>query len=122
MKQFIDSVLGKPFCIRNERGLNCLGLVAAYYNLIGVCVPEYKVKSMREIANAFAIAFAENSHGFIKIENPVNGCLVLFINGKRRHCGIFFDGNILHSTIDAGVISQKLSDISGFKKKEFMIK
>jgi len=118
---FAAGVVGTAYCHRNKNGLNCWGLVAKYYQSIGLLIPDYLIASAdnAEITRAFSEAFAKGEHGFKLTEKPKNGDVVIFSAPNRFHCGLFFDRKVLHSSVGLGVIIQPLHDIKGFKKIEY---
>lgn len=118
---FAANHIGIPYCPRNITGLNCWGLVAAYYTQKGKELPNYTIDSVshREIASAFTAAFLTGDHGFKKTDTPVDGDLILFKSKTRSHCGLLLDGKVLHSTPVRGVVYQSIGDVEGFTEIEY---
>ena len=57
-------------------------------------------RSVREMASEFRIALSKGQHGYVEIDTPVDLCIVLLGKTERmgvHHCGIYFDGKILHA-------------------------
>lgn len=122
MISFISDVIGTPYCMQNEHGLNCWGVVAKYYGKTGNVLKNYVISSLssREITTVFSLAFYNNDHGFIKTDTPKNGDVVIFKSHIQYHCGLWFDGKILHSSHHMnGVTYQRIEDIRGFREIEF---
>lgn len=124
MMDFARRMLGMPYCMHNTNGVNCWGLVAAYYHERGQDVPNYVINRVNahEIASAFTAAFVSGSHGFEKTDTPQEGDVIVFNSKTRNHCGLFIGGKCLHSTPGSGVILQKIKDVRGFSSHEFWAK
>lgn len=57
-------------------------------------------RSVRQMASEFRIALSKGQHGYLEIAAPVNLCIVLLGKTERvgiHHCGICFDGKVLHA-------------------------
>jgi hypothetical protein len=57
-------------------------------------------RSIRQMASEFRIALNKGSHGFAQIAAPVDMAIVLLGKTERvgiHHCGIYFDGRVLHA-------------------------
>jgi hypothetical protein len=124
----ISSYIGLKYDLHNKKGLNCWALVAKVYSdIFGDTIPIYKSKSNKpsDIASTFNQAFLNDQHGFKKVEKPVDYCVAVFkkptINGDFFHCGIYFQGKILHSSDVVGMVTyQSMKEASrGFKTVEF---
>jgi len=118
---FAVRYLGTQYCPHNIRGLNCWGLVAAFYSEKGKAVPNYTIEKInaRDIASAFTAAFIAGDHGFTKTDSPKDGDVILFKSFRRSHCGLLIAGKVLHSTPGRGVIYQAISDVKGFDIIEY---
>lgn len=96
-----------------------------YANELQTDVCEFKTitDSIREIATMFRIALYKNEHGFRKIETPVDFAVVLMGKMEHRapnHAGIYYDGGVLHATLNNGVIYETLTNISDqYRKIEY---
>lgn len=82
----------------------CWELVADVYNTeVGEIPVDYKTinRSVREMASAFRLAIHGSPHGFSQIEIPTDLCIVLLSKREHvgiHHCGIYYDGSVLHAT------------------------
>lgn len=70
--------------------------------------------SIRTIASAFRLALHKDQHGFVQIAEPVNFAVVLL--GKSlalglHHCGIYYNGSVLHAKPDLSLY-QDLASVS----------
>ena len=123
----ISHLIGLPYDIHNNNGVNCWGLVAAVYKLLGNEVKDFPAKSNDHavIAAVFAAAFASGEHGFHRVDSPNDYDIVVFNRptkfGKIYHCGIMLAGKVIHSTsATGGVVYQSLDQAkSGFTGVEF---
>ncbi|MCZ2498133.1 hypothetical protein GN316_15315 [Xylophilus sp. Kf1] len=104
----------------------CWQLVAdVYATERGQGVTEYRTvtSSVREIAQAFRIALHKNADGFGQITAPQDLCVVLLGTHPRlgmRHCGIYWQGSVLHAVSGAGVLFQDMASIrDAFSLMEF---
>lgn len=69
--------------------------------------------SVRAFAAALRIALHKSPHGFIQITEPAELCVVLMGRSERtglHHCGIFFEGGILHA-LDTGPVYQDMASV-----------
>lgn len=109
----IAEFVGIKYDITNKNGVNCWGLIALVYSkILGKSVKDYPVKSIRESAKAFTMAFFKGDHGFKVVEMPNNLDVVTLQKGNIFHCGIWYNGRILHASNHAGqVVYQKFSDV-----------
>jgi hypothetical protein len=95
----------------------CWALVAdVYATERGDTVTDYKTvnASIRAIAGAFRLALHKSAHGFAQVAEPVDYCVVLLGKTARtglHHCGIYYDGRILHM-LESGGQYQELSVIT----------
>ncbi len=95
----------------------CWALVADVYQTeFNQAVNEYKTidSSIREIAAAFRIALHKNAHGFTRIAEPINYCVVLMSRSADvgiHHCGVYYEGAVLHAKEDSMVMLDELSAI-----------
>ena len=69
---------------------------------IGAIPVDYKTvnRSIRQMASEFRLAIYKSAHGFIQIAEPVDMAIVLLGKTARvgiHHCGIYFDGRVLHA-------------------------
>jgi hypothetical protein len=75
---------------------------------IGTIPVDYKTvnRSIREMASGFRLAIHKSPHGFAQIAEPVDLAIVLLGKTARvgiHHCGIYFDGRVLHAMPGATV-------------------
>ena len=81
----------------------CWELVADVVTSEGGELPvDYKTvnRSVREMASAFRLAIHKSPHGYAQVVDPVDLCIVLLGKTERvgvHHCGIYFDGKVLHA-------------------------
>ncbi|MEC5213326.1 hypothetical protein RCH06_001872 [Polaromonas sp. CG_9.5] len=57
-------------------------------------------RSVRQMASEFRIALSKGQHGYVESAEPVNLCIVLLGKTERvgiHHCGIYFEGKVLHA-------------------------
>jgi len=57
-------------------------------------------RSVRQMASEFRIALSKGQHGYLESPAPVELCIVLLGKTERmgvHHCGIFYDGKVLHA-------------------------
>lgn len=122
--EFICSMIGRPYCIKNENGINCWGVISEYYSKKGIKLFNYVLNTLspRELNTVFTIALTEGHHGFKPATTPVNGDVVLFKHHLNYHCGLWLNGKVLHSVQNVGVLYQPLSDIRGFSGYEYWTK
>lgn len=106
----------------------CWELVADFYDReLGAIPVDYKTinRSIREMASAFRLAIHKSAHGFVQVADPVDMCIVLLGKSSRvgiHHCGIFYEGRVLHALPD-NVMYQELSVIGdAFGLVEFWAK
>lgn len=121
-KQYILSRIGHPYDLQNITGYSCWGLVADYYFHKSIEVPRFTAKStsVKDVADAFTVAFARNEHGFILTTDIKNGDVIVFRSNCQFHCGLYFDGKCLHSSPAVnGIAYQELNTIHGFNKIEY---
>jgi len=116
--------IGTPYDLFNINGVNCWSLVALVYrDLFGNQLVDYSAEenSFQSISAAFTAAFAEGEHGFIQIDEPEDLCVIVMKHSKLQHCGIWFQGKVLHATSAARqVILQDEKDaVRQFKSVEY---
>lgn len=96
----IDKYIGIPYDLFNQDGVNCWALVALVYkDLFGEKLKDFKAErnTFGSISAAFTAAFASGEHGFSRIDNPVDFCVIVMKNKRLQHCGIWYKGNVLHA-------------------------
>jgi hypothetical protein len=106
----------------------CWALVAdVYATELADTVTDYKTinASVRAVAGAFRLALYKSAHGFAQVAEPVDYCVVLLGKTVRtglHHCGIFYQGRVLHM-LDSGGQYQEMSVIGDeYKLIEFWSK
>ena len=95
-------------------------VVDVYVNELGLKVKNYHAKSDSglSIARKFRHEIAKGEHGFIKLEDPEDFAVVL-LNKPGSHCGIYYNGKVLHASI-GGVVYQDLLTLKDhYKTVEF---
>lgn len=95
----------------------CWELVAdVYHRELGQGVLDFKTvdPSVRAIASAFRLALHKSPHGFAKIEQPADFCVVLMGKSEAlglHHCGIYYQGSVLHA-LERGNLYQDMASLS----------
>lgn len=84
----------------------CWELVADVYQTeFGADVGRYAVvtDSIREAARKFALHLATDPHGFMRLSEPAEGCVVLLGSPRAglHHAGVYTDGKLLHALRDS---------------------
>lgn len=95
-------------------------VVDVYINELGLKVTNYESDSdsALSIARKFRLELAKNEHGFVKIDEPVDYAVVL-LSSPGSHCGIYYQGKVLHASI-GGVVYQDLHTLNDhYKQVEF---
>jgi hypothetical protein len=93
-------------------------------NECGVQATQYRTinRSIRAIADMFRVALHKGRDGFTPIGQPVDFCLVLLGKTARlglHHCGVFYQGSVLHA-LDGITLYQDLASLQDeFKLIEF---
>lgn len=78
--------------------------------------------SIREIASTFRIALHKGQHGFEQIAEPEDLCLVLMGKSIRlglHHCGIFYQGSVLHALPDGNLFQDLASLADNYSLMQF---
>lgn len=83
---------------------------------LGIVVANYRAtdSSIRAIAEAFRLALHADAHGFKRIDAPHDLCVVLMSENTRlglHHCGIYWQGSVLHALSGAGVLYQDMASL-----------
>ena len=91
-----------PYLSRTYNQPPCWELVAdVYQSEFGANVGRYAVVTgtIREAAQKFALHIAADPHGFIRLEAPAEGCVVLLgsVRAGLHHAGVYTDGKLLHA-------------------------
>lgn len=114
--------VGMPYDLQNQKGVNCWSLVALVYDkLFGDKLNDYSAGNIQSVSAAFSAAFAEGKHGFTKVEKPSDFDVVVMYRDKTTHCGVYYQGRLLHANNDAKqVIYERLKDATrAFERVEF---
>jgi hypothetical protein len=96
----------------------CFELVADVYGTeLNELATEFKTvnSSVRTYARLFRIALHKRPHGFIQIDTPVDYCVVFMGTNQEigiHHCGIYYDGKILHAKTEVGVRYDEMHTIT----------
>ena len=123
----LNNYVGIPYSLRPIDGcLNCWELVALVYSdVFGEDLPMFKADSAADVGAAFTAAFVGGEHGFHKSETYQDFSVIIMSNIRKRlssiHCGIIYNGMVLHSSGDAKqVVYQTIEQAtSQFKEFEF---
>lgn len=106
----IEAYLGKQY-----ENPPCWRLVAdVYATELGEGVSEFRTinNSVRQIASTFRLALYKGEHGFEQIEEPADFSIVLLSRFPKlgwHHCGIFFEGKVLHGLADGNLYQDMAS-------------
>lgn len=106
----------------------CWHLVADVYAAeLEKSVNDYKTvnASVRAIASAFRVALYKSAHGFVQVSEPVDFCVVLLGKTEKlglHHCGIYYDGKVLHATANGNFYQDMASLADQFQLMEFWAK
>ena len=104
----------------------CWELVADWYaseERRAVAV-DYKTatRSIRDMSSAFRTALHQGGHGFVQTPAPVDGCVVLLGKTDKigiHHCGIYFQGSVLHALPGITLFEPMSVVADGFEVVEF---
>ena len=106
----------------------CWELVSdVYMNHLHSILPQYKSAntSFKSIASAFRVALHNNEHGFVKVDTPVDYCVILMAklaDQNPHHIGVYYEGKVLHA-LPSGNLYQDLSSIGDqFKSISYWVK
>lgn len=94
----------------------CWGLVTDVYQNVLSADPLHVrsiTESMRHASRAFRLRLHKDDIGLLQITEPRDFAVVLmWPTAKRRHphCGIFYDGKVLHAT-EAATLYQDLASL-----------
>lgn len=124
MEFYYDDLIGIPFVDggRDEKGLDCWGLVRIAFKRQGIEVKDYHIAAVN--AQNIASTMAEQENEWQKLKEPEIGCLVLLRLTPgcwANHVGIYLgDGKFLHAYLSTGVCIDRLrhwqARIVGFYK------
>ncbi|WPG35127.1 hypothetical protein [Variovorax sp. EBFNA2] len=93
----------------------CWRLVAdVYANERGEGVSEFRTinNTVRQIAATFRLALFKGEHGFQQVEVPSNYTVVLLSRFPKlgwHHCGVFYEGKVLHGKADGNLYQDMAS-------------
>lgn len=113
--RYLDRTYGQP---------PCWELVAdVYANEYASDVGRYAVVTgtIREAAQKFALHIATDPHGFIRLEEPAEGCVVLLGSPRAglHHAGVYTDGKLLHALRESVFLEPLESVTDRYKLIEF---
>ena len=113
--RYLDRTYGQP---------PCWELVAdVYANEYASDVGRYAVVTgtIREAAQKFALHVATDPHGFIRLEEPQEGCVVLLGSPRAglHHAGVYTDGKLLHALRESVFLEPLESVADRYKLIEF---
>lgn len=78
--------------------------------------------TVHAVAGVFRRALHDGDHGFARVAEPRDYCVVLMARRERampHHCGVFYQGRVLHA-LPAGAVYQDLASLSDmYAKIEF---
>jgi cell wall-associated NlpC family hydrolase len=104
---FAQAWLGRPFQWdgRSPVGVDCWGLVVKFYQEVrGETLPDWAGRRGGSAWVQRAIAGEARDH-WRPLDQPTDGCMVKCL----AHVGIYWRGDVLHSTLGAGVVLQRLA-------------
>lgn len=113
--KYLDRVYGYP---------PCWELVADVYQTeFSSPVDRYALitGTIREAAQKFAYHLAKDPHGFIRLEAPVEGCVVLLGSPRAglHHAGVYTEGKLLHALRDSVFLEPLESVADRYKLIEY---
>lgn len=118
----ISQYIGMPYNLHNKNGVNCWALIALVYkDLLDDELVEYNAENSEAVALAFTTAFANGKHGFKQVDTPQDYDVVFMRNRFFHHCGLYYEGKILHANTGAKQVTfERFKDVTRtFKKVEF---
>lgn len=100
----INSYIGQPYDIENQRGWNCWGLVKEIYDGYGIHIPEFPV-TLEDIENTRLIQTEMTNPLWRSIEYPEHLAIVAMSQRGTiySHVGVFLYGGVLHAGHKLGV-------------------
>lgn len=115
VQKYLDRRYGQP---------PCWELVADVYQTeFGSDVGHYAVvtDSVREAAQKFALHLATDPHGFTRLSEPVEGCVVLLGSPRAglHHAGVYTDGKLLHALRESVMLEPLESVADRYKIIEY---
>lgn len=103
----------------------CWALVAdVYATELGLGVQEYRTvnNSVRSIAAAFRLHLYKGGHGFEQVEVASDYTVVMLSRYPKlgmHHCGIYFEGKVLHALPDGNLYQDVASLRDVYSVMEF---
>ena len=103
----------------------CWALVADVYRTeLDEAVTAYRTinSSLRAIASTFRIAMHKSQHGFEQLDAPTDFTIVLLgrsLSLGLHHCGIFYEGKVLHALEDGNLYQDLASLIDTYPVLQF---
>jgi hypothetical protein len=103
----------------------CWSLVSdVLFNECGVEATDYQTinSSIRAVASAFRLALHKSPDGFTPIAEPADFCIVLLGKTARmglHHCGVFYQGAVLHALEDITLYQDLASLQDDYKLIEY---
>jgi hypothetical protein len=88
---------------------------------------EYRTidRSVRQMAAAFRLEIHKGAHGYQQTETPEDFAIVLLAKSERtgiHHCGIYFDGRVLHALPGATVYEEMSVIRDAYEVVQFWVK
>lgn len=113
--RYLDRTYGQP---------PCWELVAdVYATEYASEVGRYAVATgtIREAAQKFALHIATDPHGFIRLGEPAEGCVVLLGSSRAglHHAGVYTGGKLLHALRESVLLEPLESVADRYKLIEF---
>lgn len=106
IEYYLDRPYGSP---------PCWELVTEFYDReLDLPVDRYAVVngSLREAAELFTLRLTSDAHGFVRLTEPADDCIVLMGRRDRvHHAGVFTGGRVLHA-LDSGTYYEPLEQIA----------
>lgn len=98
----IEKYIGMQYDIRNINGVNCWGLYClVMLNERSKKIDEIRASSSAQASAIFAAKLATGDHGLIEVKQPKNFDLALVERSSKKgsewHCGVYYNGGILHA-------------------------
>lgn len=113
--KYLDRSYGQPPCWEL--------VVDVYLTEFDSDVGRYAVvtDSIREAAQKFALHLATDPHGFTRLTEPVEGCVVLLGSPRAglHHAGVYSEGKLLHALRESIMLEPLESVADRYKLIEY---
>lgn len=108
----IDFKIGEPYSFRS---FNCWHYVVKVREENGIKTKLFKTKNMTDAYNTITQEMQKLDHGLTKVDEPQNFDIIIVSrlknNKKVYHCGLYFNGTIIHNSLQfKQVVSETFND------------